>query len=540
MSQEHVAAVLSMLHEDAAVHSGTREFRGEPVLAWTLRRLSASHRLSSMAVICWEDQLEPVEPIAAEFGACVLAKGPRAAMATLGAVTAARRWADGWRGGLLGTCDFDAGFHAPWHREICHEQSADAVMLVDPSAGLVDPALVDALIEHATQRPAQELCFTQAAPGLCGAMVRRSLLERLYESAIHPGRLLHYLPDVPMRDPMTGEGCMAVPTAVARSLDRFTLASRRQVQRLATALEPLNGQLITSSAADLEMRADYTASPDPLPREIVLELTTRRLTRPIYWPGRSLDVKRSDMPLDLACRVLDEAAQLDDTRITLAGVGDPLLSDAVMQVIEHAAGLGHAVGLETDLVGLSPAQLNAIAAAPLDVLSIHLPAMRPQTYAAIMGVDAFAQVLEALRLLTAERQRLGRGTPLMVPLFVKCRENLAEMEPWYDQWLRVLGSAVIRGPSTCGGQIPDHAVADMAPPRRRACRRIESRLSILSDGRIVACEEDVTGQQTLGCIGQTLLAEAWQGRAAALRAQHRAGQWSGLAVCGACREWHRP
>ena len=76
------------------------------------------------------------------------------------------------------------------------------------------------------------------------------------------------------------------------------------------------------------------------------------------------------------------------------------------------------------------------------------------------------------------------------------------MEAWYDQWLRAVGSAVIVGPSDFAGQIPDHAVADMAPPLRRPCARLESRMTILSDGRIVTCEQDVLGRQTLGSLGE--------------------------------------
>ena len=54
-------------------------------------------------------------------------------------------------------------------------------------------------------------------------------------------------------------------------------------------------------------------------------------------------------------------------------------------------------------------------------------------------------------------------------------DNLAEMEIWYDQWLKALGSAVIIGPSDFAGQITSVGLADMQPPKRSACRRLESR-----------------------------------------------------------------
>src|SRR5678809_221576 len=63
--------------------------------------------------------------------------------------------------------------------EVRAQLASDAVLLVDPAAGLVDPAIIDALIEHSRQREAIEICFTQAAPGLGGVLLRPKLLDQL-------------------------------------------------------------------------------------------------------------------------------------------------------------------------------------------------------------------------------------------------------------------------------------------------------------------------------------------------------------------------
>src|SRR4051812_198902 len=119
-------AVLSMIHEGDCDNSATRLFRGEPVLAWTLRRLERSEKLAHMVVICWEDQLADVGPIAGGHGADLMVKGPRGAIASVEAVAAVRRWSDGWRGDLRGACDFDLGFHGPWVAEAVANLDSDA------------------------------------------------------------------------------------------------------------------------------------------------------------------------------------------------------------------------------------------------------------------------------------------------------------------------------------------------------------------------------------------------------------------------------
>lgn len=534
---KNATAILSMLHESREQNSATRLFRGEPVLRWTLRRLAQAKQVRSVALLCWEDQLELV---GAEAGqAFVLAKGPRTALAEVEAISAARRWADGWRGGLLSTCDFDLGFYGPWFAELAKKIDSDAVVLVDPSAALVDPAVLDQLVSHARSHPDIEMCFVPAAPGLGGALLRGALLNRLAASKTHGGRLLHYLPDQPSREHLAGDLCAPVPTAVARTTHRFKLDSDRQIARVSAAMVSLNGHLISSGAEELVQRAHAWQPVDPLPREVVLELNTNRNTKPIFWAGAYQKIDRVPMANETAYRLFSELSALDDTRLTIAGVGDPLLTENLFDIIDAAhleARLS--IHVETDFLGVSPEAIARLAAAPIDVVTIHLPALSARTYEQVMGVDGYAKVLETIRDFAAARK--GRSVPIIAPTFTKCRHNMAEMEAWYDQWLRAVGCAVLRGPSDCGGQIPDVSVADMSPPKRKPCARLNSRITVLSDGRIVSCEEDFSGKQVLGEIGKDNLREVWQKNFAALRNEHRESQWNQRPLCGNCREWHRP
>jgi radical SAM protein with 4Fe4S-binding SPASM domain len=114
------------------------------------------------------------------------------------------------------------------------------------------------------------------------------------------------------------------------------------------------------------------------------------------------------------------------------------------------------------------------------------------------------------------------------------------MELWNDHWIRALGSAVITGPGDFAAQIPDVSLAQMEPPRRRACNRIARRLTVLSDSRITACEQDFRGRHALGRIGKDSLENIWTGRMSALRRDHADGNWHKHPLCTACKDWHRP
>jgi MoaA/NifB/PqqE/SkfB family radical SAM enzyme/spore coat polysaccharide biosynthesis protein SpsF (cytidylyltransferase family) len=535
-----VAAVLSMLHEQSgARHSAARRFRDKPVLDWTLRRLRRAKSIERIAILCWQDQADAARPIAEAHNSIVIDKGVRCAIPIMDNVTAARRWADGWRGGLLQTCEFDRGFLAPWFVEAATVLESDPVIIIDSAAGLVDPELIDLTAQQAEEHASRPLIFSQAAPGLCGIVIRRSLLQQLAQVKSHAGKFLHYLPNQPSRDPISEANCVSIPAPIARSTQRFTLDSPRQIKRLSRATEHLNGQLIVTGAEEL-VQLGAKAGADEFPREIVLELNTRRATKPIFSPLAADQIDRPDLSLQTAKKIFTELGPIEDARLTLGGVGDPLLAPQCGEIVAaaHDAGI-NAIQVRTDLLDLTVQQLEALIEWPIDVISVSIPAVTARTYLAMMGADGLAKVLENVRKLVELRFARKRGTPLLVPVFVKCKENLAEMETWYDKWLPTLGSAVITGPSDFAGLIVDHSVADMTPPLRRPCQRLQTKMHILSDGRIVACDQDVLGKHPLGHADRDSILDVWKNQCGVMRNNHACGNWSASSICGSCKQWHR-
>ncbi len=538
----NIIAILSLLHQSPPRPSSAgRLFRREPVLAWTLKRLGGSRSIRNRTILCWEDQLPLVRPIAASHGCHVLSKSPRCDIASVQSIAAARKWADGWRGGLLSATCFDQGFYAPWFNEIRQQFGADAVVIIDPDSALIDPALVDSVVAHAREHSAIEYCFSPAAPGLSGALIRAGLLEQLSGSTGYLGRLLNYYPDLPGRDPISKDECAPVPTSVARTPLRFTLDSDRQISRVERATLSLNGQLMQTHAESLVATLAGVVPVEGLPRDITLELNTKRATWPVFSPARHLSISRPDLSVADARSLFRQLGAMDDIRLTLAGVGDPLLSPEVFRIIQlaHEAGID-SVHVETDLLSLSESALNELAGSRADILSVHIPALTPAVYERVMGVEGLSSVISNIRQFLLHRQAAGRACPVLVPTFTKCRDNICEMEAWYDYWLRAVGCAVINGASDFAGQIPDQSVADMSPPSRCPCRRLASRLTVLSDLSVVSCEQDVCARRVLGNLRDRPLREILEDGLMSLRRAQADGQYGVHPLCPACREWHRP
>jgi hypothetical protein len=525
MSQ--MIAILSMLHEPPGTHSANRLYHGEPVLGWTLKNLANVRGIGEIFILCWDDQSPAVAEVNRVGNCNIACKGRRQSVQHLDAVAAAGRWMDGWRGGLLQICDFDLGFHGKWIAELAGDRD---VLLIDPAAGLIQPELVQRIVDRAEKRADLDMIFSQAAPGLSGVVVKNSLLVQLAAANQHPGKLLHYLPERPSRDPIAGEACVETPVELARTTRQFKLNSRRQIEWM----ENLDGEITLREIVKCASAKPQTV----LPREMNLELTTRRSTFPAFGAAKHFPFNRADFTLESAKHLFGELAEIDDLRLTLGGVGDPLCHPGFFEIVEQARMAGiSAIHVETDLYDLDSAQVAGLVEAGIDIISINLPAACVATYQKLMGIDGYDTVLQNIKQLIIRRQSLTRGTPIIVPTFAKCRQNFAEMETWYDQWIRALGTAVITGPGSCD---PEMSLTDVAPPRRKACARLDRRMMILSDGRFVSCEQDVMGRQVLGQVGFTSVSEVWNQSAALLRDNHRDGKWELHPVCASCKEWHRP
>ncbi|WP_348246604.1 SPASM domain-containing protein, partial [Salmonella enterica] len=60
------------------------------------------------------------------------------------------------------------------------------------------------------------------------------------------------------------------------------------------------------------------------------------------------------------------------------------------------------------------------------------------------------------------------------------------------------GHAVIEPACTGCGAMPDLAPVPMTPPRRRPCRQLGRRMTILSDGTVAGCDQDWRGEAAVG------------------------------------------
>jgi len=506
-------------------------------------------------------------------------------------VRSSRQWnLHAWRGGAGQTTCFDEEYHPAALAQAVRETAADHLLIVHSHSILLDVSIASALIAHHFQKNHEmRVTYTPCAPGLSGMVLQSGIVQEMGEKNVVPGQLLGYDPAAPTFDTLIRDACMQVDPALSKIPNRFCVDTERSWRMVVQLMEEEKGtrgqgdkvtrrqgevkeadftlspcHLVTLSPAALALAAARSVAPGvtdlsrvyPFPRELEIELTPRRLTAPPGAAPASVDL-RSTAELDMGRPRATAKSELDpqhwitwlagqqfpdDLLLTFAGHGDPLLYPHLLEVLRAArkakGGGPLAICVQTDLVtdDLRPL-LAAIDENLFDVLSITAYGYTAATYAKVARVDLHGQFARNLSQLAPIISGRG-GVPLVVPRILKVRETIPELEVFFDAWIRQAGWAVIDYPTDLAGAVPFAGVVDMAPPKRKACRRIWERLLILSNGVALPCDQDIDAKLPLGNIISHTFTDFWQDLHT-LRIQHAAGQWQSVDPCKSCREWHR-
>ena len=174
----------------------------------------------------------------------------------------------------------------------------------------------------------------------------------------------------------------------------------------------------------------------PLPEELQVEVTGAcnlrcRMCLVRYAPA----VGRREGALDLEqfLELVDSIPQL--RKLTLQGLGEPLLSPHLFEMVEYATARAIEVGFNTNGTLLHRATANRLIAARLSWLHISLDGATPATYEDVRHgpglrpqAGQFERVVANLRGLIDARRAAGSTTPRVHVVFVAMRRNIGELE----------------------------------------------------------------------------------------------------------------
>jgi radical SAM protein with 4Fe4S-binding SPASM domain len=166
----------------------------------------------------------------------------------------------------------------------------------------------------------------------------------------------------------------------------------------------------------------------PLPRHLQLEVTSAcNLSCAMCLVSYRPRVNRhaGAMSLELFRRVVDGTPGL--TRLTLQGLGEPLLQPQLLDMVRYAKTRGIEVGFNSNAMLLTRARADRLVALGLDWLHVSLDGATAATHEGIRAGADFARITRHLRGLQEAKRAAGAAKPWVRVVFVAMRRNVREL-----------------------------------------------------------------------------------------------------------------
>jgi radical SAM protein with 4Fe4S-binding SPASM domain len=179
-------------------------------------------------------------------------------------------------------------------------------------------------------------------------------------------------------------------------------------------------------------------SAPPLPKELQIEVTGAcnlacKMCLVRYRP--KLGRRSGAMCFHTFKELVDALPELE--KLTLQGLGEPLLAPDIFEMIEYATGRGIRLGFNTNGTYLTSEVSERLVRAGVGWLHVSVDGATAETYEGIREGSDFALVSEHVRGLVAARRRLGAHRPTLQIVFVAMRRNIRELPDLVrlaDEW----------------------------------------------------------------------------------------------------------
>jgi spiro-SPASM protein len=290
-----------------------------------------------------------------------------------------------------------------------------------------------------------------------------------------------------------------------------------------------------------EIKDVIAVSPEVLhiaPSYVEVELTGRCDLDCIFCYRKYLKKTHGDMELPVYLRILQDMRAFNlPYGVCLGGSGEPLMHGNFYEIMDMTLAEKNVKTLVVETNGLL-ADANFAdycgkdGAGKIRVI-VNVNGMDGETYGALHGADHFRKVLSNVESL---KRAMGERDSLYVQV-MKINETEKFLDAYYDFWEKTGVPVILQKQNTYLGRITDRRYSDLSPVERIPCWHLQRGLSILHDGTVAFCKQDVDGEQGRGTIASASLADIWRSARECFADDYR-GRLAQKPDCKNCDEWY--
>jgi hypothetical protein len=482
----------------------SKMFDGLNILQTTLRRLDRSSELDGITIVT--PNPDAIRAIIGSFSVHkdlrIVGVDPDRFAARARRIASARMQSGAcWRGSIGRLSVYDEQVDPGLLASVMGEYSFDACAIVGVDWAMIDPGLVDLTVARfRTQDSEKRIAFSQAVPGIGTMVIDRATMALLGNSMNRSdggtnhfatiGALVGYIPVSPQSDPIAKGMCVHVEPSIRDAGVRAIADTPARIAVMQDAYQAMDSNEQRDSADAARCVDAFACSSGRYgrvcPSTIVLETCTGRLAGGDWgmWKRNSIKpIERPVLSIGDAHRLLGGIGELrEDVAVVFDGVGDPLMHPRALDFVHLAKedGIG-CVEVRTDLLreGIGAGELLE---SGIDILSVDVLAETPETYASITGVDRLDAVYTRLQSIFDAMGSDPSNPIWFVPRITRCDAVYSEIEPFFDKWLMLCGSAVIDPlPQRIDGQ----RIQRLPIPKKCQRRVDRSTMHVCCDGTVV-------------------------------------------------------
>lgn len=289
---------------------------------------------------------------------------------------------------------------------------------------------------------------------------------------------------------------------------------------------------ITDEAAILTRLPQERELLRTLPAYFNIQITNELSQKVSYEPFYDLqkDQEPSRMALDRFRELLEAIAEFAPESVVSIGYrGEPGLHPEVIEMIREVEKSDSlSLYLETSGVGWEQSAVAALETMPLErtTIIVLLDAAQEGSYRELRG-NGFKEAYEF-----ANRMRVAHPERCYVQA-TRLQEYQESLEEFYKAWKE--DKPIIQKYNHYCGELPDRRVTDLSPLHRFPCWHLQRDMTILADGRVPRCQEDIHLTDLQGNVFSDTLEKVWENGAELFR-EHTREKYPG--ICGSCDEYY--
>lgn len=236
----------------------------------------------------------------------------------------------------------------------------------------------------------------------------------------------------------------------------------------------------------------------------------------------------------------------ENSRLCLHHFGDPLLHPKIGEMFSICRKYGIKSSISTNPSSLTDKKINEIFDGGLDILHISLDGATKETYEKIRGGNAnYKLALEGIDRFLEEKNKRNTQKPYTKIAIIRMKETEKEIEDFKNKWGKVPGidEVQVKEFITWDGTMPE--ITKLQQEASHKAKRKEyypclwpwAKLTVLWDGRVVACCFDSDAKCVLGDLNKQSLKQIWNSdRMQKFRKMHVENNFPDGHLCKNCRE----